>query len=158
MRSRLALRALLVAALVGLVALGAVVAHPDLPVTRRLAGRLASSALTRALSGTVEVAPLSKLAWDRVQIPTVTVRDAEGREVLVLEDVKIVLSVPGLLRSVLLGDGPLLVVAEHARVERARATLLPSLGSPAPSLARALEPRRSSGGGGGGGRPARVLL
>ncbi|HEX4338058.1 MAG TPA: translocation/assembly module TamB domain-containing protein [Polyangiaceae bacterium] len=136
----------LLAVFVGSVALG-VALHADLPVSRRLAGRLVENALGGVLAGRVVVSPLDVVSFTHVAVAKATLLDTYGHPVLEVQKVRADMSLGTLLRDLVFGPTTGGIVVSHVQVQRAVVTLRADPKTGEPTLVRAVSPVTSSPGG-----------
>jgi translocation and assembly module TamB len=117
--------------------------HLDHPAARRLVGSTVNSVLAPVLNGSITLDKVDRIALvsGRVAGMDVTIRDAEGRTVIVARWVSAQIALVPLVRS-LIDDGPLLVRLEHVRIDGVDLTLRDDA-SGVSSLANTFLPRES---------------
>jgi translocation and assembly module TamB len=117
--------------------------HLDHPAGRRLVGSTVNSVLAPVLNGSITLDKVDRIALvsGRVAGMDVTIRDAEGRTVIVARWVSAQIALVPLVRS-LIDDGPLLVRLEHVRIDGVDLTLRDDA-SGVSSLANTFLPRES---------------
>ncbi|MCA9585682.1 MAG: translocation/assembly module TamB domain-containing protein [Myxococcales bacterium] len=97
----------------------AVVAHLDLPATRRVVAARVTQVLHSELAGDVTIERVDALGLGGLRGGRVRVRDPEGRQVLFVDGISVRLRTLSLLRSVLFGAGPYAIHVDALEIDHA---------------------------------------
>ncbi|HVW24890.1 MAG TPA: translocation/assembly module TamB domain-containing protein [Polyangiaceae bacterium] len=147
----------LAAVFVGAAAAGLLL-HADLPVSRRVAARIAEDALRGTLRGRIAIAPLDSVNFTHVAVAQATLFDTYGEPVLEVQRVRIDMSLRGLLTDFLFGATTGGIVVNHVEVHRAIVTLRADPKTGEPTLVAAFAPAPRSGAKPPSGNGPEVLL
>ncbi len=125
----------------------ALVFHLDLPAGRRYAAHTVAGVLNDLFKGSFEISGLSQLSERRLGASRVTVRDPEGRVVLVVKGLRAEFDGLEIVKTLMSSSQSVTLIVPHIRVERAEAFIEPHEGSGVLGIARAfeLEPKAKTG-------------
>jgi translocation and assembly module TamB len=119
------------------------VLHLGTPPARRVAIRAVNGILAGSFKGSLTIEQVDGLGLGGAHGVRFTVRDALGEPVLHADGVRADVSVPSIVRSVVLGRGNILIKVAHARVDHADVALEQD-DDGALSLERSFEPKTPS--------------
>ncbi|HEY6080058.1 MAG TPA: hypothetical protein VIW29_14690, partial [Polyangiaceae bacterium] len=123
-------------------AVGALLAHLNLPASRRVAGDAVGQLLASLLQGHIKIGSLSRVRPYEVVAEDIEVRDTARRIVLKASRLTARADLLDILKRVLRGDAKLTIIINHVRVERVEATIVPDEQG-VPTIAQAFMPRPS---------------